>query len=230
MEKIVLIFSGGLDSTTLLYDLLMRGNMVKTLSIDYGQRHGKELESAQRIAHRRGVEWRRVDLSGGLRGLLRGSSQTDPMVAVPEGHYAEESMKKTIVPNRNMMMLSVAVAYAIASDFEVVAYAAHAGDHAIYPDCRPEFTLAMQQAIKLADWKEVGLVTPFIHKTKAQIVAMGNKLCVPFEWTWTCYRGAEIACGRCGTCVERLEAFELAGVHDPLVYADRESWREFVKA
>jgi 7-cyano-7-deazaguanine synthase len=225
--KTILLFSGGLDSTVLLYHLLHKGNNVKALSIHYGQRHEKELLSARHIAEGLGVEHRVIDLSA-VRPLLYGSSQTSDDIGVPEGHYAEESMKVTVVPNRNMMMLSVAVAWAISEKADIVAYAAHSGDHAIYPDCRKDFVRSMRTAVALCDWHTVTILTPFIEFTKDEIVAEGMLLNVPFEDTWSCYKGGDVACGRCGTCVERLEAFAVVGIADPLPYEDS-AFYKFVK-
>ncbi len=150
--------------------------------------------------------------------MLGGSSLTDPAVDVPLGHYEAENMKATIVPNRNMVFLAVATAWAISQKAQYIAYAAHSGDHAIYPDCRPEFADAMAQAIKLADWHPVELLRPFVSKTKAEIVKLGQELGVPYQWTWSCYQGGSVHCGACGTCIERREAFALAGVPDPTEY------------
>jgi 7-cyano-7-deazaguanine synthase len=218
--KAVLIYSGGLDSTTLLYLYRALGHEVQALGIDYGQRHAVELQHALLLARDLGVPYRVADLRG-ISDLFAGSSQTSPDVPVPEGHYAEESMKVTVVPNRNMVMLSLATALAVSLRYDAVAYAAHSGDHAIYPDCRKDFTDALRRAILLADWHPVNLETPFIGKSKAEIVAIGSKLGVPFEKTWSCYRGGRLHCSRCGTCVERREAFALAGVHDPTEYEVR---------
>ncbi len=215
--KTVIVYSGGLDSTVLLYHLLDVGHEVAALSVNYGQRHVRELKAARDITARLGVRHETADLSA-LAGLLSGSALTDRSVEVPEGHYAEESMKATVVPNRNMLLLATAAAWAISLKAESVAYAAHSGDHAIYPDCRPEFTDALEQAIGLADWHRVSLLRPFVHLTKADIVKRGAALDVPFGETWSCYKGGEIHCGRCGTCVERREAFALAGVPDPTPY------------
>jgi 7-cyano-7-deazaguanine synthase len=149
---------------------------------------------------------------------LGGSSLTSPEIAVPHGHYAQQSMKQTVVANRNMIMLAVAAGWAINQRAERVAYAAHTGDHAIYPDCRPEFAEAVDRAIRLADWHEVYLYCPFVRLTKAQIVARGAELGVDFVHTWSCYEGGRIHCGRCGTCFERREAFQEANVADPTEY------------
>jgi 7-cyano-7-deazaguanine synthase len=217
-QKVVPIYSGGLDSTVLLYTLLSRGAKLHPLSINYGQRHVKEIEAAQTICERLGVELRVGDLSA-IKPLIAGSSQTSDDVDVPDGHYAEESMKLTVVPNRNMIMLSVAIGYAVSIKADAVAYGAHGGDHFIYPDCRPEFAAAMDEAAMLCDWHQVRLLRPFMNYTKAQIVAIGNMLCVPLHLTWSCYKGGDVHCGTCGTCVERREAFQLAEVRDLTVYA-----------
>ena len=217
MRSTILIYSGGLDSTVLLYQLLADGAPVKALSIDYGQRHRKELQHADTICQRLGVDHHSADLRS-LTPFLSGSSQTSNDVVVPHGHYAEESMKLTVVPNRNMIMLSVAIAWAVSLKYDSVAYAAHAGDHAIYPDCRPVFVDAMIEAAAVANWHPVGIDRPFLTLTKADIVQQGHRLGVPFTDTWSCYKGGEIQCGECGTCVERQEAFQLANVNDPTIY------------
>lgn len=216
MKKVVLIYSGGLDSTVLLYDCINQGFEVRALSIDYGQRHRKELEAAAQITEKLGVEHKVADLSS-ISTLLQ-SSLTNPDLEIPEGHYADENMKITVVPNRNMIMLSIAAGWAISTGSDAIAYAAHGGDHAIYPDCREEFANALDKAIQLADWNTVKLWRPYVEKTKAEIVALGHRLGVPFENAWSCYKGGEIHCGKCGTCVERKEAFEIAEVPDPTLY------------
>lgn len=212
--KTLVLLSGGLDSSTLLY--AARGT-VKAISFDYGQRHSKELDSARAIVA--SVPWIEhviVPLQGlGAilnRGVLTAGGE------VPEGHYAAESMKQTVVPNRNMIMLAVAAGHAMANGFDRVSFAAHGGDHAIYPDCRPEFFRAVAGTVELADWSRVEIEAPFINSTKAEIVKLGDGLSVPWDKTWSCYKGGEIHCGKCGTCVERREAFSLAGVTDPTRY------------
>lgn len=215
--KTVLVFSGGMDSTVLLYHLLAQGASVSALSVDYGQRHNKELACAAHIARLVNIEHRTIDLTA-VTQLLGGSSLTDPNIAVPQGHYEETSMKSTVVPNRNMILLALAAAWAISLTAHSVSYAAHAGDHAIYPDCREEFAAALDQAIQLADWRKITLDRPFVDYSKADIVRLGQDLKVPFESTWSCYEGGERHCGRCGTCIERREAFQLASVTDPTAY------------
>lgn len=223
MKKTIVIFSGGLDSTTLLYSLKAQGRDLKALSINYGQRHLRELDFAKKTCEKLSVEHRTVDLSG-LRPLLGGSSQTDSNVEVPEGHYAAENMKLTVVPNRNMLMLSVAAAWAIAEKADTIAYAAHNGDHAIYPDCREEFVQALNGALALADWHTVSIERPFVNLTKGQIVRVGSALNIPFEDTWSCYKGSNDHCARCGTCCERILAFKEAGVVDPTRYIESTSY------
>ncbi len=216
--KIVAIFSGGMDSTAMLYALRAEGHEVKAIGFDYGQRHRVELDHASRIAQQASVDYQTIDLSA-ISTLIAGqSSQVNLDVEVPDGHYTEESMKATVVPNRNMIMLSVAVAHAISIDYEAVAYGAHAGDHAIYPDCRVEFVDAMKSVIALCDWKSIALLTPFIDISKAEIAKVGAGLAVPFGDTWSCYKGGEKHCGTCGTCVERKEAFLVAEIDDQTDY------------
>lgn len=213
--KTALILSGGMDSATLLYHLLEQGDEVICLTFNYGQRHKKEIELARQLAEYVSCKWQLVDLSG-LKDLIKGNSQTDDSIPVPEGHYAEENMKLTIVPNRNMMMLAIAGAVALSEKCDRLAYGAHAGDHAIYPDCRLEFVIAMRVAFGLCDWNKLDLIVPFQEKSKGDIAKRGLELGVPYEKTWTCYAGQEKPCGKCGACTERREAFEFAGQPDPL--------------
>jgi 7-cyano-7-deazaguanine synthase len=208
-----------MDSATLIAFLLKDGHDVIALSIDYGQRHRIELQYAARFAEAVGVRNEVADLRGVTR-LLGGSSLTDPSIAVPLGHYEAETMKQTIVPNRNMLLLATATAFAVSEKAQYVAYAAHSGDHAVYPDCRPEFAEAMAKAISLCDWHTPELIRPFVNKTKAQVASEGASLGVRFDLTWSCYEGGEKHCGACGTCVERREAFLIAKIEDPTEYAE----------
>ncbi len=217
--KALVLFSGGLDSTVLAAQLLADGAETRLLSIDYGQRHAKELQQAEKIAEALGLPHRILRLPD-LGPLLGGSSLTDDQVELPEGHYAEESMKATVVPNRNMILLALAGGHALSIGFDTIAYAAHAGDHTIYPDCRPEFADAMEKALGLADWQNLNLHRPFVNFSKEELVRKGNELGAPLELTWSCYAGREKHCGKCGTCVERKEAFALAKVEDPTEYED----------
>lgn len=212
----ILIYSGGLDSTVLLHHLIHQGHKVKCLSVDYGQRHKKEILSAQYFCDKLKVEHQIADLSS-ITKLISSSALTSE-VAVPNGHYAEDSMKITVVPNRNMIMLSVAIGWAINEKFNSVAYAAHAGDHSIYPDCREEFVSHISKAAELADWHSVEIIRPFIRISKTDIAKLAGELEIEINRTWSCYKGKEFHCGECGTCVERIEALRLAGVKDLTVY------------
>ena len=223
-KKIILIYSGGLDSTVLLNSLLHDGHEVKCLSINYGQRHRRELTHARCICAAHSVEHRVADLST-LKEFLGGSSQTDDSVAVPHGSYDAPSMKLTVVPNRNALMLSVAFAWAISLKYDAVAYAAHAGDHEIYPDCRESFTTPFAEAMRNADWHQVELLRPFLKMTKGDIVKRGNNLYASgpggdMAASYSCYEGGEFHCGQCGTCQERRAAFIAAGVQDFTRYSE----------
>lgn len=212
--KIVLILSGGMDSTTLCYDLVKGGNEIHCLSFNYGQKHAKELQFAA-------LTCQKLDLSHKIipfpAELVTNSALTNPNVPIPEGHYAADNMKATVVPNRNMIMLSLATGYAINIGAEAVAYAAHAGDHAIYPDCRPEFADKVAECMALCHFWPVALLRPYMNITKSDICVIGRDLGVPYEDSWTCYVGGDVPCGKCGACQERAESFEFAGILDPLI-------------
>ena len=223
MDSVVLL-SGGLDSSTLLYLMAQEGD-VYPITINYGQKHIREIIAARNICESLGqkvlLRWKNVDL-GVLQSLLP-SALTDGAKKIPEGHYEDESMKATVVPNRNMILLSIAAGYAQGIGVKLVAYAAHAGDHAIYPDCRPVFIRSIAETISLGTgWSNDGvqLRAPFQFKSKAQVVMEGARLKVPFEATWSCYKGEAKHCAKCGTCVERRESFKLAGITDPTEYEE----------
>ena len=216
--KSVIIYSGGLDSTVLLYKLAAEGALAAALSVDYGQRHAKELEFAATNCAKLGVAHSIVDLNG-IAQIFGENALTDKTVDVPDGAYAESNMSATVVPNRNMILLSLATARAIAIGADAVAYAAHSGDHALYADCTPEFGDAMDNAIALADYKKIKLLRPFVNLTKTEIVKLGAELGVDFSLTWSCYKGGDIHCGTCGTCAERREAFKLVGIADTTKYS-----------
>lgn len=221
MSHSVVVLSGGLDSTTLLALHHATGSQVTAVSVDYGQRHRRRETAAAAavVATYPGVEHLIVDLAP-LAGLLGGSALTDEAVPVPEGHYAAPSMAATVVPNRNAILANIAVGIAVARKADTVALGFHAGDHPIYPDCRPAFVSALNTCVAVAnDGYHTPLVeAPFVTWTKAQIVALGHRLGAPLHLTWSCYQGGERHCGRCGTCVERAEAFTVAGVPDPTRY------------
>lgn len=216
--KTLCLLSGGMDSTVLLWWCKRYHQNVEALSFDYGQRHVVELTRASRIAELAGVPHHRADLSKVGR-MLKGSALTDPDVPVPEGHYEDESMKTTVVPNRNMILISVAAGVAIANDLEAVAYAAHAGDHAVYPDCRPEFANLLSACLAHCSYTPIRLLHPFVDNTKAEVCSLGADFGAPLELTWSCYQGGPKHCGKCGTCVERREAFQLCGFEDLTEYA-----------
>lgn len=218
MKKAVIILSGGMDSTTLLYDLLTQGYSPFALSVNYNQKHGKELKCAEETCKKLGVPIKVIDLSHLGKELLFTSALTSEDIAIPEGNYKEENMKLTVVPNRNMILLSLAAGYAITIGAKTIFYGAHAGDHAIYPDCRKKFVDAMKRAIDLSDWERIALEAPYLKLDKGDIAIKGKKLGVDYSLTWTCYKGGQKACGKCGSCNERLEAFKKAGIKDPIEY------------
>jgi len=215
-----------MDSVTLAYKVVWEYELIGLVSFDYGQRHKKELDYAKACADELNTEHILIDISN-IGRQLTGSALTDN-VDVPDGHYAEETMKITVVPNRNAIMLSIAFGIASARGAEAVATAVHGGDHFIYPDCRPAFTESFEtmQRHALEGMGEISLFTPYVHTSKADIAAEGLRLGVDYRKTWSCYKGGEVHCGRCGTCVERREAFHLAGGIDPTVYADEAFWKE----
>lgn len=240
----VVVFSGGLDSTTLLYKQYWGQGVAAAVSFNYGQRHEKELQQAKKIAEGLGIEWILIDLSQtGLVEALQGStSLIKGGEEVPEGHYTEENMKSTVVPNRNMMMISIAGAIAVAKGANSVSVGVHSGDHAIYPDCRTEFINSSSTTLHLAnegmsDLKMGSVEAPFVNVDKTEIARQAFRFGVPIEETWSCYKGGENHCGRCGTCVERLEALNdayeslsekekaLYG-RDRTVYEDNEFWKK----
>lgn len=214
MTKAVVIYSGGMDSYTLLSYVCRSGyNEVHALSFDYGQRHKKELEYARRVTREQGIPHKVVDITA-INSLLQGSSLTQPDLPVPEGHYAEPTMKQTVVPNRNMIMLSLAVGYAVSIKAIDVFYGAHAGDHAIYPDCRGEFIDAMNAVTRIANFIPVTILAPFLSMDKGDIAILGKNMRLDYSQTWTCYKGEALPCGKCGACVERAEAMAKAGIVD----------------
>lgn len=195
---------------------LAKEHDVKAISFNYGQRHSKELERARINCSALRIPHKVIEMTF-LAQLLDNSALTGE-TAVPEGHYADDSMKLTVVPNRNMIMAAIAIGYAVNEDYDAVALGVHAGDHAIYPDCRPEFIEALNAVSQIANYKAITILAPYLHADKTAIIADGIKLGVDYSQTWTCYKGLEKACGKCGSCQERLEAFKNNGVTDPLEY------------
>ena len=218
--RVVVIYSGGLDSTTLLYHLRAADHQVVALSVNYGQRHlDREMAASDVICGGLGVHRRVVDLTS-LGGFLGRNALTNAGVALPAGRYASETIGQTTVPNRNMVLLSVGIAWAASMEFDAVAFGAHAGEHTNYPDCQPPFAEAMDRAAAVCDFRPLRVLAPFVHWVKADIIRRGVDLRVPFELTWSCYAGGESHCGRCSTCVDRRTAFRRAGVPDPTTYLE----------
>jgi len=215
--KVVVLLSGGMDSVTALYDARQDHQIAGAVSFHYGSKHNdREISFAAHHAAKLGVPHRVIPLA--FIGDLFKSDLLQSGGEIPKGHYEEQTMKKTVVPFRNGIMLAIAAGYAESVEARGLIIAAHAGDHAIYPDCREDFLKSMGSAIRLGTYAQVELLRPFIAQTKAQIAARGAELGVDYSRTWSCYLGGDIHCGECGTCVERREAFLLAGVPDPTQY------------
>lgn len=210
-----------MDSATLAWHYSSLGHDLHLIGFNYGQRHSKELDFLKEQAQTLSCDLTVVDMSF-MGKLLGGSSLTSDDVTVPDGHYQEETMRVTVVPNRNAIMLSIAAGIAAGEGAEILATGIHAGDHYIYPDCRPSFfepfAEATEQAVLGVAIDTFHLEAPFIEMDKSEIAAYGTRLNVPYDITWSCYKGGEIHCGSCGTCFERREAFELAQVSDPTTY------------
>lgn len=213
----VVLLSGGMDSVTALHEAKARGPVCAALSFDYGSKHNaRELECAAWQAQFLGVRHVVIALpffrEHFRSALLLGGGE------IPEGHYEDATMRQTVVPFRNGILLAIAAGFAESAGAHGLVIAAHAGDHAIYPDCRANFLDAMAEAVRLGTYCGLGIQRPFVGMDKAAIARRGAELGVDFGRTWSCYAGGEIHCGRCGTCVERREAFLLAGLPDPTRY------------
>ena len=213
--KTILVLSGGLDSTTLLYKLLSEGKEVEAISFDYGQRHKKELEFASKTCKKLNIKHQIIEMDF-LKNLISNSALTGD-IEVPEGHYEAENMKLTVVPNRNMIMASIATGYAVNINADEVALGVHAGDHIIYPDCRPEFISALRTTTLISNFKPINIYAPFLYIDKADIVKIGKELNVDYSLAWTCYKGEDKPCGVCGSCQERQYSFEKNNIKDPLL-------------
>jgi 7-cyano-7-deazaguanine synthase len=217
--KVVVLLSGGMDSVVAFHHALPEHEVVAAVSFDYGSKHNhREIPFAEKQAREAGVGHRVIGL-----GFVNELFQSDLLRSggeVPDGHYEDANMVRTVVPFRNGIMLSVACGFAESIGAEGLVIAAHSGDHAIYPDCREPFMEAMARAMECGTYAGIRLLRPFIAMDKAAIVKRGAELGVDFSRTWSCYKGGEFHCGTCGTCVERREAFEVAGVKDPTEYAD----------
>ena len=216
-EKVIVLLSGGMDSVTALYEAHRSYEVVCAVSFHYGAKHNdREIPFAAHHAARLGVPHRGIRL--GFIDQMFTSDLLQSGGEIPRGHYEEETMKKTVVPFRNGIMLSIAAGLAESLEANDLVIAAHSGDHAIYPDCRKDFMKSMAEAIRLGTYAKVNIIRPFIAMTKAGIARRGAELGVDYSATWSCYVGGEMHCGECGTCVERREAFQLAGISDPTRY------------
>ncbi len=215
MKDSIIIVSGGLDSITLLYD--KAETIALAISFDYGQNHSKkELPYAEYHCQKLGIPHITIPLT--FMHQYFKSSLLEGAEAIPEGHYEEENMKSTVVPFRNGIMLAIATGIAESHELKRVYIANHGGDHTIYPDCRPEFIDAMDKATSAGTFVDVRVEAPYTNISKADIVRRGTALGIDYAKTWSCYKGSEMHCGKCGTCVERKEAFADAGVEDPTEY------------
>jgi len=205
MKDIVILYSGGMDSSVALYQYA--GQIRLAVSFDYGSKHNKmEIEYAARNCKALDIEHRIIELDLNKMGFVSDLLQSGG--DIPEGHYEAESMKKTVVPFRNGIMLSIAAGIAESMDCNRLLISNHAGDHAIYPDCRPDFIQSMSKAINFGTYNNVEIMAPFTYLTKREIALMGKLKNVPFENTYSCYNGQALHCGTCGTCVERKEALQ----------------------
>lgn len=215
MKDSAIIVSGGMDSITMLYDF--KDSIALGISFDYGSNHNaKEIPLAKMHCERLGIKHITIPLDFMPQyfksSLLEGSD------AIPEGHYEEENMKSTVVPFRNGIMLAIAVGVAESNGLKKIFIANHGGDHTIYPDCRPKFIEAFDKASSAGTFEGLTIEAPYTNITKADIAKIGKELGIDYAETWSCYKGGEIHCGKCGTCVERKEALFLAGIDDKTIY------------
>ena len=213
MSSVLVVYSGGLDSYTLLNKAMKKFDRVEAITFNYGQKHNKEIEYAKSNCVELNIKHEVVNLD--LENILAGSALVGD-IDIPEGNYDKEKMKQTIVPNRNMIMISVAASLVIKNDIEYLWYAAHSGDHEIYPDCRPEFIDKMAAVLEICDYHKIKFEAPFQNLSKNEIVATGLSMGLDYSKTWTCYEGKEKPCGKCSACLERALSFEANNTEDPL--------------
>lgn len=217
MKKSMIILSGGMDSVTLLYDY--EEEIALAVTFDYGSNHNKrEKEFAKYHCEKLGIEHITIPLTF-IHDYFK-SSLLEGASAIPDGHYEDETMKSTVVPFRNGIMLSIACGIAESRGFETVFIANHFGDHAIYPDCRKGFIDAMSETMRLGTYKGILIDAPYTSLTKTDIAKIGKSLGIDYSKTYSCYKGGEKHCGKCGTCVERKEALRDAGIEDPTEYEE----------
>lgn len=222
-KKKIVVLSGGLDSTVMLYKAVDKfgANNIVAVTFNYGQRHSKEIQCAKITTKKLNVPHTVVDMEIIGKQIFH-SSLMDKDAVLPTGKYAEENLRSTVVPNRNMIMVSIATGLAISNDADEVWLGAHSGDHSNYPDCRPVFLEALRDVLNVCHFDPIKLVVPFQDIPKAMIVQTGIDLKVPFEDTWSCYAGYEKPCGECTTCNDRLMAFKINRVQDPVKYMTSE--------
>ena len=213
MRSVLVVYSGGLDSYTLLNKALDKFERVEAITFDYGQKHSKEITFASKVCSENAIAHEVVNLD--LEKILSGSALVGTS-EIPEGNYDKEKMKQTVVPNRNMIMISVAASLAIKNKCDHLWYAAHSGDHEIYPDCRPEFIDRMTAVLEICDYHKIKFEAPFQNLSKSQIVEAGLSMNLDYSKTWTCYEGKEKPCGKCSACLERALSFEANNTEDPL--------------
>ena len=213
----MVLCSGGMDSVTALYWARREHAVFAALSFDYGAKHNHcEIPRAAEQTRLAGIRHEVIGLD--FVNQFFSSALLQSGGTIPDGHYEAETMKQTVVPFRNAIMLSIACGFAESAGVEGLVIAAHGGDHAIYPDCRENFMRAMSDAMREGTYAGIALLRPFIAMKKADIAALGMRLGVDFSRTWSCYKGGARHCGRCGTCVERREAFKEARLEDPTDY------------
>lgn len=215
MKNSAIIVSGGMDSITLLYD--HKDEIALGISFDYGSNHNaREIPFAKMHCERLGIKHITINLD--FMHQYFKSSLLDGAEAIPEGHYAYDNMKSTVVPFRNGIMLAIAIGIAESNNLDQVFIANHGGDHTIYPDCRPEFINAIDAAATAGTYNNVKVIAPYTKITKSDIARIGKRLGIDYAETWSCYKGGEVHCGKCGTCVERKEALAEAGIEDKTIY------------
>lgn len=215
MKNSAIIVSGGMDSITLLYD--RKDEIALGISFDYGSNHNaREIPFAKMHCERLGIKHITINLD--FMHQYFKSSLLDGAEAIPEGHYADDNMKSTVVPFRNGIMLAIAIGIAESNNLDQVFIANHGGDHTIYPDCRPEFINAIDAAATAGTYNNVKVIAPYTKITKSDIARIGKRLGIDYAETWSCYKGGEVHCGKCGTCVERKEALVEAGIEDKTIY------------
>ena len=213
MKSVLVVYSGGLDSYTLLNKAMSAFKKVEAITFNYGQKHKIEIEYAKAACEKLGIAHEIVNLD--LQKILAGSALVGDS-DIPEGNYDKEKMKQTVVPNRNMVMISVAASLAIKNELDYLWYAAHSGDHEIYPDCRPEFITKMAEVLSICDYHKINFEAPFQDLSKAEIIKVGLDMNLDYSKAWTCYEGKEKPCGKCSACLERALSFEANNTEDPL--------------